>query len=221
MNPTTADVQRLVAAANALKAQGYFGRVAQGDQRAASYFTRLTAFTVNPTAHPSDFGYLTKSSGETNFDGFAEDAVCFGNNESDLQNVVDLISGTGAPGASIGGSVQLRRTNNHWFPPQALKQDELDYLMNGWQPIPVPPAELTYPSYEALGGDAGAAKISSQLETDYRRAGRPGLDGGCGVWLRRTDYDFLVGICKTVEESIAKHRPEWLAALGLPVDTPL
>lgn len=80
-------------------------------------------------------------------------------------------------------------------------------------PAPVP----VMPSYEELGGDEGAKKITRMIEADYKRAGRPGLDGDCGGWLRRTDYDVLSGKVKTVEESIAKHRPEWCAALGIPV----
>lgn len=81
---------------------------------------------------------------------------------------------------------------------------------------PEEPPKPTYPTYEELGGDAGAMKITRVLEADYKEAGRPGLDGDCGAWIRRTDYDFLVGICASVEESIAKHRNEWRDALGLP-----
>jgi hypothetical protein len=87
---------------------------------------------------------------------------------------------------------------------------------SGTVPIPVPPTP-TYPSYEALGGDEGGKKITRQLEADYKRAGHAGLDGDCGAWQQRVSYDFLTGICKTVEESIAKHRKEWCDALGIPV----
>jgi hypothetical protein len=83
-------------------------------------------------------------------------------------------------------------------------------------PQPQPPSKPTYPSYEELGGDSGGIAITRQLEADYKRAGRPGLDGDCGAWQQRVSYDFLTGVCKTVQESIAKHRAEWLAALGLP-----
>lgn len=76
-------------------------------------------------------------------------------------------------------------------------------------------ATPSLPSYEDLGGDEGAKKITRVLEHDYKAAGRPGLDGECGGWIRRTDYDRLAGICKTEEESIAKHRDEWLYGLAL------
>jgi len=84
---------------------------------------------------------------------------------------------------------------------------------NGEGPGPV------FPSYEALGGDEGGRKISRQLAADYRRAKRNGLDDDSGVWQQRVTYDFLVGNCKTVEESIAKHRAEWCESLGIPVVT--
>lgn len=80
---------------------------------------------------------------------------------------------------------------------------------------PQPPNPTTMPTYEALGGDEGAKQITRQLERDYRKAGRAGLDGECGGWLRRTDYDFLSGKVPTLQSSVTKHRDEWLLALGL------
>jgi len=85
------------------------------------------------------------------------------------------------------------------------------------QPPQPPPSQPTYPSYEELGGDSGGIAITRQLEADYKRAGRPGLDGDCGAWQQRVSYDFLTGVCKTVQESITKHRAEWCSALGIPV----
>lgn len=82
-------------------------------------------------------------------------------------------------------------------------------------PSGAPPQPPQYPSYEELGGDEGGKKITRVLEHDYRWAMRPGLDGECGAWIRRTDYDFLAGLVKPVEASIVKHRDEWLYELGL------
>lgn len=79
---------------------------------------------------------------------------------------------------------------------------------------PAPPASAM-PSYEALGGDEGAKKITRVLGHDYRAAGRSGLDDECGGWLRRTDYDVLSGQIPTVEASVVVHRDEWLTVLGL------
>jgi hypothetical protein len=82
---------------------------------------------------------------------------------------------------------------------------------------PTPPPAPVYPTYEELGGDSGGIAITRQLEADYKRAGRPGLDGDCGAWQQRVSYDFLTRAVPTVQASITKHRAEWCAALGIPV----
>lgn len=215
-------LDRVVAAAKAREAQGYFQKAKEGDKRACSLFARLVGFDLNPTGKTSDYGWLTKVPPESNEDGYADDALCFGADPNDLRNVVDLINGAGEPNASIPGritpdSVKERRAHNKWERPRALTPEEMDYLNSGDAPIPQPPS---IPSYEALGGDEGAKKISRVLEHDYKAAHRPGLDGECGSWLRRTDYDFLSGIVPTVEGSITKHRDEWLDGLGLITETP-
>lgn len=208
---------RAIDMAHTLEAQGFFQRVRQGDQKAASLFARLVAQRLNPAGIPSDFGWLSKSPGESQVEGYAEDAIVYGNDEAERENVIDLVNGAGAPGASIGGGVKPRRENNRWVRPVPLSDDAMLYLMEGGaaQPLPPPSHTPTILSYEALGGDEGAKKITRVLEHDYKKAGRAGLDGDCGGWLRRTDYDVLSGISKTVEESILKHRDEWLMPLGL------
>lgn len=143
-------LNRAIAAARALEAQGYFEKVRQGDQRAASLFARLTAFRLNPNGNTSDYGCLSKSPGETGVDGFAEDAICFTADSNDRQNVVDLINGAGAPGASIGGAVKERRPNNVWVKPQALNSEQLAYLKSGGMPPdptepPIPPPSASFP----------------------------------------------------------------------------
>lgn len=130
------------------------------------------------------------------------------------RNYWDCINGVGADGYTFGVSA-------HSTP---LSPEQIVYappIPAGTAPTPgptpVPPPAPTYPSYEALGGDEGGKKITRQLEADYQRAGKPGLDGDCGAWQQRVSYDFLTGVCRTVEESVAKHRPGWCAALGIPV----
>lgn len=100
-----------------------------------------------------------------------------------------------------------------WVKPQTF--DEIDESFGLVRP-PVP-AML---GYEEIGGDEGAKKITRVLDHDYKAAGRTGLDGDCGGWLRRIDYDVLSGKIKTVEESIVVHRDECLFALGLIVALP-
>lgn len=82
-------------------------------------------------------------------------------------------------------------------------------------PVVVIPAAPRMKTYEELGGDEGGKKITRLLEADYKRAGMRGLDGDCGAWQQRVSYDFLSGICATVEESIAKHRRSWCQTLGI------
>jgi len=122
--------------------------------------------------------------------------------------VIDVIGSAGTSAAYPTWQVfaQAPEANGAWVKPMPVVNP----------PTPQPPTP-TYPSYEALGGDEGGKKITRQLEADYRRAGKPGLDGDCGAWQQRVSYDFLTGICATVEESITKHRAEWCAALGIPV----
>lgn len=84
-------------------------------------------------------------------------------------------------------------------------------------PSPLPPQSPQYPSYEECGGDAGGVAISRQLEADYRRAGRAGLDGDSGLWHQRVCYDLLTRKVPTVQEAIVKHRQAWCDALGIPL----
>lgn len=142
-------LNRAIAAAKSLEAQGYFEKARQGDQKAASLFARHTAYTLNPSGDPDDYGCLSKSPGESQVDGFAEDAICYTDDPADRQNVVDLINGAGAPNASIGGSVKERRENNKWVRPQALSVEQMTYLRSGGMPPqPQPPMPTQPPGRE-------------------------------------------------------------------------
>lgn len=223
MNPTTQDVTRAVDTAKVLQQQGYFTKVKQGDERAASYFARLTAQRVNPTGNPRDWGWLAKGGG-FNIEGFADGAIVFGNDPADRQNVLKLVLQVGSSNpndiqiASTSAALQPRRESDVWASPVSVPDSILMYLLNGGQPLPIEPPKPLYPSYEALGGDEGGKKITRILEADYKRAGMRGLDGDCGAWQQRVSYDFLTGICKTVEAAIAKHREEWCQTLGISVE---
>lgn len=74
-------------------------------------------------------------------------------------------------------------------------------------PQPQPPALPPYP------GDPVFDQIGVALFADYAQAGQA-PNPGMGRWFGRTVYDYLAGM--TMEASIAKHRAEWRAALGLP-----
>ena len=143
-------LDRAIAAARTLETQGYFERARQGDQRAASYFVRLLAYTLNQSGSAEDYGCLSKSPGETNVDLYAEDAICFTANLSDLQNVADMINGAGAKDASIGGAVKERRPNNRWVKPQKMTDEQMKYLVAGTAPPPPQPAPVVPGREEAL-----------------------------------------------------------------------
>lgn len=218
MGITPDDLARANAAAKQLESEGYFERARAGSQKAASLFARFVAFRLNPDGDESDFGCLSKASGEQQVDGFAEDAIVFSNDPSDLANVVDLVNGAGAADASIPDTygVKPRRSHNRWIKPEALTQTQLLFLRpTGTEPKPKPPVTPQYPGYEELGGDEGGKVVTRQLARDFRAAGRPGLDDDCGAWQQRVSYDFLTRRIATVQESITKHRDGWLIALGL------
>lgn len=156
MIPQT-QIQQAVAAATALRAQGYFARVQQGDVTAASYFARLVAYTVNPQGDPNGFGCLGKTPGETNVEGFADGAIVYGANEFDLENVLKIVTQVGSTNAGIGSAVQPRRPENHWVAPQPLSVDRMRYLNPSYDPAPTPTPTPQPPSNEL-------ATIKAQLE---------------------------------------------------------
>jgi hypothetical protein len=156
-------------------------------------------------------------------DGYAEDAIVLNGNPSDLFNVVDLVVGTGAPGASPGWNGPLpRRSSDVWEAPRALSAEQLAYLKGGSVGVPVPPPPAPkVPAYEAIGGDQIARDmIGRALAADYKEAGQA-LNEGSAVWFWRTAYDAMRDIIhghdamKSIGASIAAHRKEWRVALGL------
>lgn len=57
-------------------------------------------------------------------------------------------------------------------------------------------------------------RVGMPLEADYALAGQR-LNAGSATWFARTIFDAVSG-AMTMEQSVAKHRAEWRAALGLP-----
>lgn len=213
MSVSNEQLQRAIAAARAREAQGYFARVKAGDQRAASLFARLVANDLNPSGYVNDYGWLSKSPGESQVDGYAEDAICGNADPNDLANVVDLVNGAGAPGASIGGAVKERRSSNKWVKPLQLTTAELDYLLAGGQPIPSHPPEVVQPYPDELSWWPKVFDV--EVAKRYQQAGKVYPDGPAAFrWASRTAYDIRGGLTK--EESLAKHLKELEQELGLP-----
>lgn len=158
MIPDRSDVVR------ALEAEGFFERARTGDKRGASLFARLAAYRMNPTGDRSSFGWLRKGGG-TMVDGYAEDAIVYGDGPTTNNNVVDMVVGAGAPGASIGWQIKPRRVGvDVWEAPRDLTPDEYAYLGGrptvgtGGAPPPPPPAATTC-RYEA----AAIAKLTADI----------------------------------------------------------
>jgi hypothetical protein len=124
--------QDVTGTAKRLAEQGYFDTCARGNQHACSYFTRLVVWTINPQGDPNLPGALRKTAGGTNVDGYAEDALALNANPSDLHNVMDLVAGTGAAGASIRDfNTNPRRASDVWDAPKPLTAQELAVLKPG------------------------------------------------------------------------------------------
>lgn len=210
---TQEQLQAVVAQAKKREAQGYFARARKGDSRAGSLFVRLVAWDLNPEGKNGSWGWLSKTSGETNVEGFAEDAVVGNADPTDRLNVVDLINGAGAVGASIGGSVKERRAHNKWVAPKALTPEELSYLLEGGEEkpeAPPRPAIQPYPDEQEWWPKVFDVEVAAR----YARAGLSYPDGPRAFrWASRVAYDIASGM--TREDSLAKHLKELEAALGL------
>lgn len=131
-----------------LEAEGYFERCRGGDAHACSYFVRLFVYRANPNGNPNSYGALRKTAGGTNVEGYAEDAIALNANSNDFGNVIDLVGGTGAPGARIQwGGPHPRRASDVWEAPSPLPAHLLSYLRPGGGPGPSPiPTPIPSPS---------------------------------------------------------------------------
>lgn len=78
---------------------------------------------------------------------------------------------------------------------------------------PPVPSKPVYPPYP---GDEPFDAIGVTLFADYARAGQA-PNPQMGRWFGRVCYDWLTGVCPTLQASIDKHRAEWCAILGIPV----
>lgn len=147
-----------------------------------------------------------------NLSDISDDALCFWGEGADYvvnsvgtvfpASVIDIIGGAGGPNPTPTWQVVSN----------ANAPIKTGFVAPGSEatPAPVP----TYPSYEELGGDLGGVQLTTALEKDYKTAGKPGLDGGCGTWPQRVNYDFLTRVVPTMAASISKHEAEWRQVLN-------
>lgn len=151
-------VDAAVSAARELERHGFFARVKQGDERAASYFARLVAYTVNPSGFTSDFGWLRKTAGGFNIEGYADGAIVFGADPNDLHNVIKIVTQVGSTNAGIGSAEQERRVVDVWEAPKPLTLEQMRYLNPAYEPLPdvsQPPPGASMPSPIYSQGEIG------------------------------------------------------------------
>lgn len=86
---------------------------APNSKESCALFTRRVALALNPQGHPGGWGLLTKSPGETQHEGYAVDAIIYGQ----TQQVVDIIGGAEGPNPQPGWLEVGKRDNNHWAKP--------------------------------------------------------------------------------------------------------
>lgn len=86
---------------------------AANSTESCAIFTRRVAYALNPEGHPGGWGLLTKSPGETQHDGYAVDAIIYGQ----TQQVVDIIGGAEGPNPQPGWLEVPKRDNNNWAKP--------------------------------------------------------------------------------------------------------
>lgn len=223
MAVTQADIDRLEASAQELEMQGYFERARGGDKRACSLFTRFAVYVTNPTGDPEDFGWLSKSPGEAQHDGFSVDAACFSASLSDRRNVIDIIVGAELPGARVEASdPKERRENNRWVKPQRLSDEDMKYLKAGGMPVPQPPPAVVLPPPrdEALDemkrlDEYYKSPEGLQRPSGLSLEGKPDFEGIAAWYLDVYQRERMAG--KSREEARAKyvsdirHSDEWKA----------
>lgn len=153
--------------ARSLKAKGFFDRVAQGDTRAASLFARLVAYTINPNGDPSSVGFLKKTAGGFNVDGFADGAIVANGNYNDLQNVIKVVTQVGSTNAGIGDAVQERRPTDIWAAPTSLTLEQMRYLNPAYEPATEPakpqPQQPQIPTIPAPAQNFDVSGIMAKL----------------------------------------------------------
>ena len=87
---------------------------------------------------------------------------------------------------------------------------------------PPPPPSTPMVPYQSYVGDAPWHPLGITLERDYIRGGHPGLNAQSVVWMARVIWDATMGEAPghvlSIPDSIAKHRREWCAILGIEPD---
>jgi hypothetical protein len=209
--PAWAQIPNRLDVALAVEADGYFERCRSGEMRGCSYFARLVAWRLNPNGDPSSWGTLRKTAGGSNVEGYADDAIVYGQGNN---NVIDLVGSAGVPGASVywgtadnAGTIgHQRRASDIWEAPQPLTAAMLAYLKPGSQTTPAPtpfPSGAWTPAHAAVltrfRADAPTREVAEQFAFSFpgeswgQKAATPDRPLSGDVIARRYDDGRLVG----------------------------
>lgn len=155
-------------------------------------------------------GHLKKNPGQTQYNGHANDAFLYREEDPTLYRAVDII-----------GAAESTDPNNP--PRKNFGIDEPRYTDEYWMATPntggggsTTPNMVPWVAYN----EQGYERLKQQLAYDYGR--RPqGADFDVTVWAARvfhSQYFGPSGVPLGFDEALKKHRPEWCGALGVPVD---
>lgn len=148
------------------------------------------------------WGHLKKKPGQTQIHGHAEDVALYKFPNGTAQ-AVDFIAGAGGPDPRPSWNPDSNGpiyTHADWLDPKAHDAP------------PVPPAPQ-YPPYPPNESDVDGAGVA--LFADFAQAGQP-PNPQMFRFAFRVAYSWLTKEVPDLPASVAKHRKEWRALLGLP-----
>lgn len=150
--------------------------------------------------------HLRKYGAATQYNGHAIDAILYYDPERGTYQSVDLIGAAEGPDENASGT---------WTVQQVYYEAKDAYLIGDEPPIE-PGNTVPWLAYDENSFQA----LKNQLAHDYAR--RPqNADFDVTVWAARVFHSAYMGPEKTplgLTAAIAKHRPEWCAALGVSLD---
>jgi hypothetical protein len=169
----------------------------------AGRFTEIAAVALH--AVDANWGHLRKPANRTHAIGpdgqrHAIDVVLYRSTGA----ICDILRGAGDPDAGLA-----------WGPGPDREYNESDWYAPGGTPAVVI-TQIQMPPIRPYWGDEKSTAVARPLFKDYQRAGQAPNDG-MGVWIGRTMHDVMIG-GEDFDSALARHRREWCAILGIPVE---
>jgi hypothetical protein len=163
----------------------------------------------------SKVGHLKKNPGQTQYNGHANDAFLYNEPASetnDLLQAVDII---------YAAEAKPPYTPSNPAPDKNFGIDEPRYTEEDWSYEPQGEGgENDHSVPWVVYDERGFENLKQTLAHDYAR--RPqGADFDVSVWAARVFHSCYMGpdgIPLGMDAAMHKHKPEWCAALGIPVD---